>query len=594
MLPRFHWAEKKCDTQSASSLAKELELPLPLARILINRKCHTATKAQRFLNPSLTEELSNPDDFPGITHAAKIIWHTIRNQGHIVVFGDFDVDGVAATAILVTSINRLGGSASPFIPERGSEGYGLSIPALQRCIRELGKPPQLLVTVDCGINSVTECEWLTSQGVEVVITDHHEPDDQLPQASVLVNPKLNGTPEGASDLCGAGVAFKLSHALVNMGREQGWYQGAPLGGELLATAGVATVADVVPLTGENRVLVYAAIRHWQRYASEGLKALLNRAARQTADNPDAFTFSFILGPRINAAGRMGTAATAYELLTTSCPDRAAFLAAELEGCNAERRSIEARLLAAARAQCGLDQPDATTPRKFTAPAVVVGGLREASREQGWHPGVIGIVAARLLDLTGVPVAVATLDEHGSGRGSVRAGPGYHAVRALSQAAEALTGYGGHAQAAGFQIKPGCFNLFKELFEKACASQRPADPIPELFDGWLEPDNLTLDFYHAQQQLAPFGYANPTPRWALSGATLCRAQPMGSSGDHLQLHFAMPNNTRLRAIWFRHGHLIEFLRNSPPHYNIIFELQLNRWRGQDSIELLIADMIPQTL
>ena len=586
MLPKYSWKEIEADEADARGLADALGLPLAVARVLVARGTRTREAADAFLSPDLKAHLAHPYDFPGVRQAAERLWAAIRARRDIVVFGDFDADGVVASSVLVTALRRLGGVAEVFLPVREPEGYGLTFAALERCLSGRGKPPGVLVTVDCGIGSVKEVAYLNGLGVEVVITDHHEPGSELPPAALIVNPKLGASP-GAEHLCGAGVAFKVAHALAEMGKAEGWYDGNLFGGELLAQVGVATVTDIVPLTGENRVVVSAALKHWNRFAGAGLRELLKRASQQTVDAPDAYTFGFILGPRLNAAGRMDSAMVAYELLTTADRDRAAQLAGRLEAFNGERRGVEARLVAAARRQCGLDGEEA----RFKEAAVVVGGNGSHAGEAGWHPGVIGIVAARLSDAAGRPAAVVAFDEAGVGRGSVRACEGYHALEALQAAGEALEGFGGHARAAGFRVKPGCFDRFKLLFCQACEKQSDGAERTLTVDGWLQPADVSLAFCRAQQRLAPFGIGNPLPRWGVRGARLERAQPMGQAGEHAQFIFALGAGKTVRGVWFRNSRAVEDVRAAGGRFDVVFELAQNDFGGESVVELRVVDMAP---
>mgnify|MGYP001027934098 FL=1 len=590
MQAKFRWHEAVADGETARTLSGALGLPLPVALVLAARGVSTPDAARAFLNPSLKDHLGDPLAFPGVRVAAERLWQAIRAGRAIVVYGDFDADGVAAAAVLVTALRRLGGAAEVFLPVREPEGYGLTRAALERCLRERGGPPDVLVTVDCGISSPQEVADLVRQGVEVIITDHHEPNGALPDATAIVNPKLGAAP-GAEHLCGAGVAFKVAHALVELGKANGWYQGASFGGELLVPAGLATVTDIVPLTGENRVLVWNALKYWPRFAGAALQALLARAAQQTVTAPDATTFGFILGPRINAAGRMASAMSAYELLTTRDRDRAAALAAQLEAFNGRRRGVEERIVLAARRQCGLDSAGAG----FSEAAVVVGGDGPHAGEEGWHPGVIGIVAARLCDATGRPAAVVSFDEHGAGRGSLRAGEGYHALDALAEAEETLAGYGGHARAAGFHVKPGAFDTFKRLFSEACARQAAACggglSRTLAVDGWLEPNALTLALCRAIRQLAPFGCGNPAPRWGVRGVTVKEVRPVGAAGEHLHCVLACGGQTLPRGVWFRNGTAVDALRAHAGPVDVVCELRENVFGGEASVELHIVDMAP---
>ena len=589
MLPKYRWENAEADERDAAALAGALGLPMPVARVLVARGTSMPEEAVAFLSPDLKTHLAAPFDFPGVRAAAERLWAAVREGREIVVFGDFDADGVAAAAILVTALRKIGGVAEVFLPSREAEGYGLTFAAIGRCLSERGRLPGVLVTVDCGIGSVAEVAHLRERGIEVIITDHHEPGPELPLAEVTVNPRLGASP-GAEHLCGAGVAFKVAHALAELGKANGWYLGGSFGGELLAAVGLATVTDIVPLTGENRVFVASALKYWSRCAGEGLRALLSRASPQTVDALDAATFGFVLGPRINAAGRMGSAMVAYELLTTQNRDRAAELAARLEAFNGERRGVESRIFAAARRQCGLE----AAAGAFAEAAVVVGSDGLHAGEGGWHPGVIGIVAARLSDETGRPAAVVAFDEAGVGRGSVRACDGYHALEALAAAGEALEGFGGHARAAGFRLRPGRYDAFKRLFCGACAGQAAGSVRTLTVDGWLEPEHLSLALYREQQRLAPFGMGNPAPRWGVRGAAVARAQPIGASGEHLQLAFTLRSGTAVRGVWFRNGGLAETVRASGGRFDVVFELTQNDFGGEPSAELRVVDMAPERL
>lgn len=586
MLPKFTWREPSVDEGAVQALAQAVGVCAPVARVLVARGATSPGEACAFLAPDLKAHLSAPFDFPGVRAAAERLWAAVRAGREIVVFGDFDADGVAASAVLVTALRKIGGKVEVFLPSRDPEGYGLTFAAIGRCLAERGEPPAVLVTVDCGITAVEEVDHLRQKGVEVIVTDHHEPGAELPRAQVIVNPRLGAAP-GAEHLCGAGVAFKVAHALAALGKAEGWYQGGPFGGELLAAVGVATVADIVPLVGENRIFVANALKHWARVAGTGLRALLSRASSQAVDDVDASTFGFVLGPRINAAGRMGSAMVAYELLTTQDRDRAAELAARLEAFNGERKGVESRIVAAARRQCGLD----AAPAAFGDAAVVVGADGPHAGGAGWHPGVIGIVAARLSDETGRPAAVVAFDEAGGGRGSVRACEGYHALEALAAAGDALEGFGGHARAAGFRLRPGQFEAFKRRFCEACSRQTPGAKPSLTVDGWLAPEHLSLEFYREQQRLAPFGMGNPAPRWGVRSAALARAQPVGASGEHLQLAFSLASGGTVRGVWFRHGGLAETLRAKGGRFDVVFELTRNDFAGDSSAELQVLDLAP---
>jgi len=574
MLPRFRWRTVAAEAAAAKSLAAMFDLPLPVAAVLCGRGLADPAVVARFLDPRL-QHLGDPLAFPGVAPAVERLWSAILARERVVVFGDFDVDGVTAVALLTDAIRSLGGVAEGFLPDRVTEGYGLTRPALERCLRE--HPARLLITVDCGITAVAEVAWACAAGVDVIVTDHHEPADHLPEAALAwVNPRLGAT-AGAEHLCGAGVVFKLVHALLKRGRQAG--SAAAAGYDVrswLDAVAVATVADVVPLLGENRVLVTAGLAALARRPRTGLQALMHRAG--VKGPVTSHQLAFMLGPRLNAAGRMRTGWPALRLLGTADPDAAAQLAVELEDLNAERRGVETALVAEAQAVLAAAPPSG---------AVVVAGA-------GWHMGTVGIVAARLVDAWNLPAAVISLTPDGSGRGSVRGGCGDNVVAALTICRQHLAGFGGHARAAGFHLKPGALEAFRGQFMAVCASQRGhADPRPELaVDGWLQTEDWQLDLWRALQRLEPFGEGHGRPRWGMRGLWLAaRPSPIGGSGEHLRLTFTTATGGTIRGVWFRMGRLAEAIAQAGPVLDVVFELHENSYGGQSSLEMQIVDLRP---
>jgi single-stranded-DNA-specific exonuclease len=577
MFPRFQWVDAAFDPQSAASLAASFGLPLPVAGVLASRGLSAPAEAGRFLDPKL-QQLGDPLAFPGVAAAAERIARAITRHEPIIVFGDFDADGVIATAVLSSAIRALGGTVTPFLPDRVIDGYGLTPGALARCLA--AQPDaRLLVTVDCGINAAAEVAWATTHGCEVIVTDHHEPDDQRPAAVAVVNPKLPGTPPEAACLCGAGVAFKLVHALVKLGKQAGLQAAHAVDPrDWLDAVAVATVADVVPLSGENRVLVTAGLRRLRERPCVGLKALMHRAGVQ--DAPTSYHLAFMLGPRLNAAGRMLNAWPALNLLQADDWDAAVALAVQLEHLNAQRKTVEAEILAAALEQLGTPHPG------HPAGGVVAGGV-------DWHPGAIGIVASRLAELWNRPAAVVALDAAGAGRGSVRAGRGYDALAALKACGDTLAGCGGHRQAAGFRLKAGALAAFRGAFGVACAGQQaPGDSRPVLtVDGWLRGDDVSAGLWQALQRLEPFGEGHSRPRWGVRGARLTEAPTiMGGNGDHVRMTLDV-GGSNVRAVWWKMGAQVERIRAAGSRVDAVIELTENTWRGGSSIEFQLVDVRP---
>lgn len=578
------WRERRADeTDEARAEAfRSAGLPPILARLLASRGV-TEEGREAFLDPSLTR-LARSDDLPGMTEAVQVILPFLHTKRKIVVFGDYDADGVCASAILVTALRRLGGNAEAFIPHRFGEGYGMTAASLERLWCEHADAA-LVVTVDNGISSPDEVAKLKVKGIRVVVTDHHLPGENLPRADALVNPRVQSCP-GSADLCGAGVAFFLASALAQAATEKGLYTGPKFSGPLLVLAGLATVADLVPLKEQNRILVAQSLAYFNRCAPCGLRELRDKAARSAAALT-ARDYGFLLAPRINAAGRMETADVAFDLLVCTDEDRerARQLASRIDGFNGERRGFEQTMYQEACAQ--IDKAGEEDLQAVVA--WDAGCVTGATKGQRWHLGVAGIVASRLLEHYHVPAAVAVGET-----GSVRAPDGYNVHDALAAASEHLVRFGGHAAAGGFTVKPGAFEAFRAAFTTACAKQRKEhalDADARNFDGWVEPGDLTPGLYADLRRLEPFGEGNPEPVFGLRGVTLREVRVMGVEGRHLSLAFV--NRDVPRAIWWGHGGRAEDLRKHAARpYDVFFTLTTS---GFDSalphLELRVVDLRP---
>ncbi len=581
MLPLYDWTTPADDPAAAAALAHALDIPVAAARVLAARGWADPVSADRFLNPRLAD-LSDPLAFPGMAAAAARLWRAVDAGESVVVFGDFDADGVAATAILTSALQAFGCRAAPFIPDRLQEGYGMSAAALSRLSAQ-HPDARLVVTVDCGITAGNAVRELCAGGRDVIVTDHHvlDPDVPLAEACAVVNPHLPGTPEGCDSLCGAGIAFKLACALWMTGKAAGRPGVAAWDPRVWFDAvAVATVADVVPLCGENRLLVRHGLKRLHENPSPGLKALL-RKSLATAEAPTSHHLAFLLGPRINAAGRMRNAWPAFELLCTRDETEARALSATLDQLNVERRHTEEAIITEALEQL------AAAPAGMGAGAIVAGSV-------GWHPGTVGIVAARLSERSGVPAAVVCLRPDGGGRGSLRAGQGYDALAALRECHDLLDGFGGHRLAAGFEIKPGHFDAFRAAFAAACAAQRPeGSGRQELtVDGWLDPHELTIELWQALARMEPFGEGNARPRWAMRRVALSEPpRAVGADGAHVTFRFRCGDKP-FRGVWFKAGHLLEAVTAAGnERFDVAFECQLNRYGGNETVEMQIVDLRP---
>lgn len=575
-LPRYTWRlAPREDFPVGPEGDRPPPLPRPLLRALRARGLSRPDQVRAFFRPRL-DALEDPFTLRGMGEAVDRIWQAIAGREKIAVFADFDADGVSSAALLTAVLRRLGAEVAPFLPRRFPEGYGMTPAALDRCLAECA--PALIVTADCGIAAVDEVRRATARGVDVVVTDHHEPGPRPPPARAVVNPRYDDRP-ATRHLAGVGVAFKLCHALVKRGRERGEARSETLDlREWLDRVALGTVADVVPLNGENRILVAAGLQRLRRNPSPGLKALMRCVGIESP--PGSHHLGFLLGPRVNAAGRMTSAEEALELLLCEDEARAMRLAAGLDVLNRRRRGVEKEILSQA-------EPMLTGFDPLRHGALVVGGT-------DWHPGVVGIVAARLAERFNRPAAVVALEADGRGRGSIRSAAGVDVLRALHACGDCIGGGGGHPAAAGFSLRAGALDRLRESFAHACMRQIPNPRAkPDLWlDGELAPGEVTRELRDALEALEPCGEGNPVPRWACRGLRLGEPpRRMGGEGAHLRLNLYAPaGGASFEAVGFHLGACAEFLRPSMD-LAVAFELHLNRFRGRERLQLRLLDIHP---
>ena len=508
---------------------------------------------EQFLNPSLSR-LANPVDLPGIREAGEVVLSAVTARRRIVIFGDYDCDGICATAILSRTLRALGGKVAEFIPSRQNEGYGMSDASVARMLKE-NPDVGLIVTVDNGINSISQVAELKAKGIAVVITDHHLPSYAtdaegnpgellLPVADAVVDPKVSA-PELLSNLCGAGVAFLLANRIMSEAKRTGLYSGLNVGGPLLIMAGLATVTDIMPLLGQNRILVSESLKRFSTSAPMGLRELYARAARSGYGGLTTKDFGFMLGPRINAAGRIATAMEALELLLSDDREITRELARIIDGYNLDRKVIEQKMVDEAMSK------------------IVDGAAAQVIDLPDGNPGVAGIVAARVMERLGgfSPVCV-----YAGGHGSARAPDGLNIRDAFVACAEVLDRFGGHAAAGGFSVKEGRIDDFRRMLCDYCAHvvagkvEKKDETEPEL---WIKPTDVTVELGEELQKLEPYGEGNPEPVFGLKGVHLSDVKPLGADGRHLSLTLRRPG---LRAIQWNRGDLVEKLRaeSAVPH------------------------------
>ncbi len=531
-LPETRWAVRRAaPPHVVETLSRELSLPPLLASILWARGVNVEA-----LRPPL--ELTH---IPELLEAAERLQSALKNKKRIVIHGDYDADGISGTAVLTLGLRALGGNVTPFIPNRLGEGYGVHPDK----VAEHAANADLFITVDCGISNRAELHALQALGTEVIVTDHHHPGQILPDC-LTVHPSLSPyARKGLPELTGAGVAYHLLWALhERLGLEP------PVEYSDLATLG--TIADVAPLMGENRALVNAGLKQLTESRWPGLRTMIRRTL--THGKVTARDVAFVLAPRLNAAGRLGEADLGLELLTTASERRALELASYLDARNADRRKVQDAMLEEA-----LELVDPA------APALVL-------EAQGWHPGVMGIVASKLLERFYKPVYIVA-----RGKGSVRSTPGISAVGGLESARDLLGRFGGHSQAAGFSLREGQLDAFRARIW-AYAAAHPT-PQPQLLaDALLSADEIEDDLYKAVGLLEPYGTGHPAPLFALSGA-LEAARGVGADGKHLNLRLG-----GVRGMAWNQGDAADTLR-AAGRVDAAVSLKENTWQNKTTLEFL---------
>jgi single-stranded-DNA-specific exonuclease len=547
------------DYGEVRALADGLGLTEPVAVTLVRRGYRTVAEARAFLEAA---DDHDPFLFEAMSEVVDRIGAAVAAGRRITVHGDYDVDGVCSTAILVRALRALGADCDWLIPDRLGDGYGLS-PA---GVRELaGRGTAMLITTDCGIGSAEEVDAALAAGIEVIVTDHHQPGERLPDCPIL-HPLVSGYPFG--ELCGTGVSYKLAEAL--RGPEA-------VAGELDLVA-LATVADLVPLRGENRALVRRGLAEARRARRPGLRALM-AAASVSPERLDEGDFAFRLGPRINAAGRLYRADAGVELMLTDDEPRAASIAAELERANRERREVELELLRSAEAQLR-----ALPSELAEAPGLVLAG-------EGWHPGVVGIVASRLAESLWRPVVLIGLDPAGNGRGSGRSIPGFDLLGALTECERHLVRFGGHRAAAGLEIAAPELEPFRRAFADAVsAGIGDRDPVrTETVDAVVGGESLGHEVAEQLAQLGPFGSGNPGVRLLVPGAKLADVRPMGEGERHARFSLSSGRRRALGVAFGVNGELDAASRADAVDVSVT--LELNEWNGAVEPRVVLGELYP---
>lgn len=545
-------------------IINEFQLSEIIARAMINRGIDTVPKVRTFLDIDL-DSLHDPYLLKGMHQAVERILKAVKCKEKMCVYGDYDVDGITSTAIMMRTLKKLGADAIYYIPNRTEEGYGLNKGSMDR-IKELGV--SLIVTVDCGIRSNEVVDYAHSLGMEIIVTDHHECEGELPKAHCIINPHQDGCSYPNKDLAGVGVAFKLVSALFEKTGN------SDLASNLIDIVSIGTIADVVPLLDENRIIVKNGLARLQHTDNEGIKALIS-VCGLSGKELSTYNVAFMLAPRINAAGRIADASECVELLLTDNTNKAIDIAKKLDVSNRERQAIENVILndAVAIIEKTVD---------FDNDKVLV------LCNENWHIGVIGIVASRLVDKFYLPTFVMSKEDEYC-KGSARSITGFNIFEAMSRHGSLFEKYGGHSMAAGFTIKTERIDEMREFMNFEAESVFGKEKLkPQLLvDYKLSPEDITLDTVRQLKLLEPFGAGNPSPLFVYRGLTVMYSKAVGNELKHLSL-IVNDGVNDIKCIAFNLGNMQKIL-SIGKKIDIIGNVENNIWNNVESVQLNIKDI-----
>jgi single-stranded-DNA-specific exonuclease len=554
------WNVRKPDSILVNTLISELDITPLVAKLLVNRGIDTVERARYFLFG--TEQFHDPFLLKDMDKAVKRIKEAIEKQEPILIYGDYDADGISSTTVMMKTLNELGANVDFYIPNRFTEGYGPNEAAFRYAFESGIK---LIITVDTGISAINEAKLVTELGVDLIITDHHEPGPILPECFAIIHPKLEDSEYPFKELAGVGVAFKLAHALYGRVPEH-----------LLEIAVIGTIADLVPLTDENRFIAKAGIQKLMRTNNIGLRALFKVCSIDLATVTEE-TIGFSIGPRINAAGRLGDAAPAVHLLLTNDKEEAAELAEEIDRLNRSRQAIVNEITEEA-----IEMVERTLSERDQK-VIIIG-------KENWNPGVVGIVASRLVDKYYRPTIVLTYDrEKGLAKGSARSIEGFDLFQNLSLCREILPHFGGHTAAAGMTLNIEDVAELRSRLNDLATKQLSEDmlvPVTHL-DGEFVIEELQLNTIKEMMLLAPFGMANPKPKVLLKDTGISTIRKIGTELNHLKMTIEM-NHSLLDTIGFGFGRIVDEVSPSST-ISVIGELSINEWNNVQKPQLFLQDL-----
>jgi single-stranded-DNA-specific exonuclease len=562
------WAARRDTAADAGALAAALGVSPVVAGVLAARGVEDERTARALLRPS-HEQLHDPYLMLGMRESVERVLRALDTGERILIYGDYDVDGTTGTVVLRRALEVLGAQTGYHVPHRFTEGYGIRRDVLERAKSE---GYTLVISVDCGIRAHEPLEWARASGLDVIVTDHHLPDadEGAPPAFAVLNPNQRGCAYPDKTLAGVGVAFKLAHALLReRGREN-------LIGGFLKVVAIGTVADVAQLTGENRAIVSLGLADLHRATNPGLRALMEVAGCGDGRGMKAFDLGFRIGPRINAAGRMDAARAVVELFETKDEREARRLAEHLDARNRERREVQQQVTERAVAQLFESGQDETS-------VVVVAG-------EGWHRGVVGLAASKIVERLQRPAIVISLDEDGHGHGSARSMDGFHMLDALTACADLLEGFGGHAHAAGLGVRrENVAELRRRLNEHAARVTCEQDGVPCLeYDMELEADALSLELCGALEALEPFGAGWPRPVFVTRGLRVV-GEPRVVKERHLKFNSVARDGRVHDCIWWGGAEKISATPRPGQSIELAYSVEANCWQGRTRLQLVVEEL-----
>lgn len=559
------WEYYKEKNDEADRLQEKFKINKLLARILANRGI-TEEKARVFLEPT-RNDFHDPFNMPNMDKAVERILKAKQNKEKVIIYGDYDVDGITSITVLKSFLKDIGIEAAEYIPNRLNEGYGLNKEAIEKIAEE---KYSLMITVDCGITGIEEIEYAKQYGIETIVTDHHEPTNELPQAVAVVDCKRKDNKYPFRELAGVGVVFKLTQAIgITLKLQEKEYL------KYLDIVALGTISDIVPLVDENRVITKLGLKLIEQTRNYGLKALVNSNGYGRIDST---SISYGVAPKINACGRMGFANKALKLLLSKNIDEATEKLTDIIKFNNERQSLERKIYDEAIEKIEKEHLD-----NREVSSIVLGGY-------GWHTGVIGIVASKITDLYYKPCILICFDEDSDiGKGSGRSIPGFDLHDALMKCTDILEGFGGHSMAVGVAVSKNNFDNLKEKFEKLTNEADIQNVVPVInIDMLLNIDEVTKSMVESLNLLEPYGEANKMPIFAFKNLKIDSIRAL-TEGKHLKLTLKSNNNTYVDAIGFNLGYMVEEYRIGD-RVDVVGNLEINSFNGVDSIQINLKDLM----